>query len=136
MSLAFRKALPLLILSLSLITPTLAQSLSNATESTSSDVKDLAIALIRSKSEQEQDQLLTRKADLKSGELLAVLKGLADPFVQRGEDNEALRISHLAVRVAEKTGDRMQLAVAMCDLRAPRAAEGRIELPPKESRCI
>ena len=129
MSLAFRKALPLLILSLSLITPALAQSSSNATEPDSPDVKDLAIALVRTKSEQEQDQLLTRKGDLKSGKLLVALKGLADPFVQRGEDNEALRISHLAVRVAEKTGDRMQLAVAMCDLGAIYARR----VPPKDA---
>lgn len=127
MSLALRKALPLLILSLSLITPTLAQS--NATESTSSDVKDLAVALVRVKSEPEQEQLLTRKDDLKTGELLVALKGLADPFVQRGEYNEALRISHLAVRVAEKSGDRMQLAVAMCDLGSIYARR----IPPKDA---
>jgi CHAT domain-containing protein/Tfp pilus assembly protein PilF len=127
MSLAFRKALPLLILSLSLITPTLAQS--NATESNPSDVKDLAVALVRVKSEQEQEQLLTRKDDLKNGELLVALKGLADPYVQRGDYNEALRISHLAVRVAEKTGDRMQLAVAMCDLGAIYARR----VPPKDA---
>ena len=129
MSHAFRKALPLLILSLSLITPTLGQSSANVTEPNSSDVKDLAVALVRVKSEQEQDQLLTRKGDLKSGELLVALKGLADPFVQRGQDNEALRISHLAVRVAEKTGDRMQLAVAMCDLGAIYARR----VPPKNA---
>jgi CHAT domain-containing protein/uncharacterized protein HemY len=127
MSLAFRKALPLLILSLSLITPTLAQS--NATESNPSDVKDLAVALVRVKSEQEQEQLLTRKDDLKNGELLVALKGLADPYVQRGDYNEALRISHLAVWVAEKTGDRMQLAVAMCDLGAIYARR----VPPKDA---
>lgn len=127
MSLAFRKALPLLILSLSLITPTLAQS--NATESNPSEVKDLAVALVRVKSEQEQEQLLTRKDDLKNGELLVALKGLADPYVQRGDYNEALRISHLAVRVAEKTGDRMQLAVAMCDLGAIYARR----VPPKDA---
>ena len=129
MSLAFRKALPLLIFSLSLITPTVAQLSSNAAESNSSDVKDLAVALFRTKSEQEQEQLLTRKDDLKNGELLIALKGLADPFVQRGEFNEALRISHLAVKVAEKGGDRMQLAVAMCDLGAIYARS----IPPREA---
>ena len=118
MSLAFRKALPLLILSLSFITPALAQSSSNVTESTSSDIKELAAALVRAKSEPEQEQLLTRKDDLKSGELLVALKALADPLVQRGEYNEASRISHLAVRVAERTGHRMQLARAMFDLGA------------------
>ena len=127
MSLAFRKALPLLILSLSLITPALGQS--SSTESTSSDVKDLAVALVRTKSEQDQEQLLTRKDDLKNGELLIALKGLAEPYVQRGEYNEALRISHLAVKVAEKTGDRMQLAVAMCDLGAIYARR----IPPKDA---
>jgi CHAT domain-containing protein/Tfp pilus assembly protein PilF len=125
MSHAFRKALPLLILSLSL-TPAHAQSTS---EPNSSHAKDLAVALVRSKSEQEQDHLLTRMGDLQSGELLVALKGLADPFVQRGEDNEALRISHLAVKVAEKTGDRMQVAVAMCDLGTIYARR----VPPKDA---
>ncbi|HEX7334260.1 MAG TPA: CHAT domain-containing protein [Pyrinomonadaceae bacterium] len=129
MSLAFRKALPLLILSLSFITPALAQSSSNLTESASSDVKDLAVALVRSKSEPEQDQLLTRKHDLKNGELLAALKALADPLVQRGEYNEAIRISHLALRVAERTGDRMQLARAMFDLGAIYSRR----VPPKDA---
>src|SRR5829696_3883440 len=127
MSLAFRKALPLLILSLSLTTPTLAQS--NATESISSEVKDLAVALVRTKSEPEQEQLLTRKDDQKTGELLVALKALADPFVRRGEYNEALRISHLAVKVAEKMGDRMQLAVAMLDLGSIYARR----IPPREA---
>lgn len=128
MSLAFRKALPLLILSLGLITPTVAQS-TNPTELTSPDAKDLAVALVRSKSEPEQEQLLTRNDELKSGDLLVALRGLADPFVQRGEDKEALRISHIAVKVAEKLGDRMQLAIALCDL-------GRIyarRVPPGEA---
>src|ERR1041384_322352 len=126
MSLVFRKALPLLILSLCLITPALAQS---SSESTPSAAKDLAVALVRVKSEQEQDQLLNQKHDVKSGELLVALKGLADPFVQRGEFNEALRISHLAVRVAEKTGDRMQLAHAMLDLGTIYSSR----VPPKEA---
>lgn len=128
MLLAFRTALPLLILSLSLITPVLAQS-SNLTESTSSDAKDLAVALVRVKSEQEQEQLLTRKDELKNGALLVALKNLADPLVQRGEYNEAIRISHLAVKVAERTGDRMQLARAMLNLGAIYARR----IPPKEA---
>ena len=137
MSLAFRKALPLLILSLSLITPALAQSSSSLTESASSDVKDLAVALVRIKSEPEQEQLLTPKEELKNAALLIALKELADPLVQRGEYNEAIRISHLAVRVAERTGDRMKLARAMLDLGAIYArrnpSERGTELPPKES---
>lgn len=129
MSLAFRKALPLLILSLSFITPALAQSSSNLTESAAPDVKDLAVALVRTKSEPEQEQLLTRKHDLKNGELLAALKALADPLVQRGEYNEAIRISHLALKVAERTGDRMQLARANLDLGAIYARR----VPPKDA---
>jgi CHAT domain-containing protein/tetratricopeptide (TPR) repeat protein len=124
---AFRKPLSLLIFSLSFITPAVAQSTPNGTAS--GDVKELAVALVRLKSGQEQEQLLTRQDDLKNGALLVALKKLADPFVRKGEYNEALRISHLAVRVAEKMGDRMQFGIAMCDLGAIYARR----VPPKEA---
>ena len=129
MSIAFRKASCLLILGLSLITPALAQSQSISTSPTSPDVKDLAVALVRIKSESEQDQLLVQKNELKNAELLRALKGLADPLVQNGEYNEALRISRLAVRIAEQMGDRLRLGHALCDLGAIYARRN----PPKEA---
>ena len=43
---------------------------------------------------------------------MAALRALAEPFVQKGDYNEALRISHLALRIAEKRGDRTRIANA------------------------
>jgi len=129
MSIAFRKALCLLILGLSLITPALAQLQAVPPSSASSEVKDLAVALVRIKAEAEQEQLLTRKHDLKNAELLVALKALADPLVQKGEYNEALRISQLAVRIAEGMGDRFQLGMALYEVGAIQARR----IPPKEA---
>ena len=129
MSITFRQASCLLILGLSLISPALAQSQSVSTSPTSLEVKDLAVALVRIKSEAEQDQLLVQKNELKDAELLRTLKGLADPLVQNGEYNEALRISHLAVRIAEQMGDGVRLAHALCDLGGILARRN----PPKEA---
>jgi CHAT domain-containing protein/Tfp pilus assembly protein PilF len=129
MSIAFRKALCLPILGLSLITPALAQLQAVSPSSASSEVKDLAVALVRIKSEAEQEQLLTRKHDLKNAELLVALKALADPLVQKGEYNEALRISQLAVRIAEGMGDRFQLGMALYEVGAIQARR----IPPKEA---
>ncbi len=112
---SFRNALSLLFLSLSLITPALAQTES---KTNSSDIKDLAAALVRTKSEAEEDTLLTPKKELISTALLAELKALVEPFIQKGEYGEAARISHIAIRVAEQLGDRHALGVAMCDLGA------------------
>jgi CHAT domain-containing protein/Tfp pilus assembly protein PilF len=129
MSITFRNALSLLILCLSLITPALAQSQSVVTSSASADVKELAVALVRVKSEAEQEQLLTGKTDLKNAELLAALKTLVDPLVQKGEYNEALRISQLAVRIAEQMPDRLQLGLALYGVGAIQARR----IPPKEA---
>jgi len=114
MSIVFRTALCSTVLSLSLITPALAQT----QLITSSEIKDLAVALVRVKSEAEQDQLLTHKDQLKNEALLSALKGMTDPLVRKGEYNEALRISHLAARIAEQMGDRMQLANAWYEVGA------------------
>jgi CHAT domain-containing protein/tetratricopeptide (TPR) repeat protein len=130
MSIASRKALSLLILCLSFTAPALAQSQSVTNSSASSEVKDLAVALVRVKSEAEQEQLLTQKEDVKNGALLVALKSLADPLVQKGDYNEAIRISQLAVRIAEKMGDRMRLGTAFGDLGAIYAR--RIP-PPREA---
>src|SRR5215213_5778889 len=115
MSIVFRKVLCLWILSLSLITHVLAQSQSSANSPASTEVKDLALALARVNSVAEQEQLLTQ-SEVRNASLLTALKALADPLVQKGDYTEALRISHLAVRIAEKMGDRLRLGSALCDL--------------------
>lgn len=127
MWIAFRSVLSSLILGLSLITPALAQS--QPTLSNSSEVKDLAVALVRVKSESEQEQLLARQEALKNAELLVALKALVDPLVQKGEYNEAIRISQLAVRIAEEMGDRFQLGMALYAVGAIQARR----IPPKDA---
>ncbi len=116
MSFTFRVSLCLLALSLSLVSPALAQSQSVPNPPTLSEVNDLAAALAAATSEEEQERLLARKNDLMNSSLLAALKALANPFVQKGDYVQALRISHLAVRIAERIGDRVGLGNAWCDL--------------------
>jgi CHAT domain-containing protein len=116
MSHTFRVAPCLLALSLSLLSPALAQSQAVPTLSAASEVSDLASALVRTSSEEEQERLLARNTDSANGALLTALKELANPLVQKGDYNEALRISKLAVRVAERGGDRARLGGALCDL--------------------
>jgi Uncharacterized protein conserved in bacteria len=118
MSFTSRVALYLLILSLSLnlINPVLAQSQSVLNQPASSEVNELAAALVGARSEEEQEQLLARKKELMNGTLLAALRALATPFTQKGDYAEAVRISQLEVRIAERIGDRVELANALCDL--------------------
>lgn len=115
MSIDFRKALSLSLLTLSLFTPALAQSESS---SRSSEAKDLAIALVKTRSEAEQDALLAQKKELLTTALLTEFKTLADPFIQKGEYGEAVRIALIGVRVAERVGDRRALGSALCDVGA------------------
>lgn len=129
MPITFRRVLTLPILSLSLITVALGQSQSAS--------RDFAAALVKLKSEAEQDQLLAQKPDLIDDSLMAALKALAEPIVQKGDYNEALRISNLALRVAEKSGDRKRAANALCEIGD---IYGRRN-PPKEAetylkRCL
>ena len=127
MSITFRKVLSLLILGLSLIIQASAQS-QVANSTAPPEVKDLAVALVRVKSVTEQDQLLTQN-ESRNASLLAALKALADPLIQKGNLNEALRISRLAVRVAEKTGDDMQVGLALYEVGAIQAHR----IPPEEA---
>lgn len=115
MSIRFRKALSFVILNLSLITPVLAQS-DSLTEST--DTKNLAVALAQTKSEAEQNTLLAQKKELINTALLAELKAVVNPIIQKGDYVEAARVSHIALRIAEQLGDRRALGVALCDLGA------------------
>src|SRR5215475_9535894 len=107
MSFTLRLSLCLLALSLSLINPGLAQWQSVPNPSTSSEINDLAAALVRATSEEELERLLARNSALMNSSLLAALKALADPLIKNGEKGDyaqALRISQLAVRIAEKIG--------------------------------
>ncbi|HKY42075.1 MAG TPA: CHAT domain-containing protein [Pyrinomonadaceae bacterium] len=129
MCVAFRQVFCLLILGLSLITPAHAQSQSVSTSNNSSEAKDLAVALVRIKSEAEREQLLTEKDQQKNAALLVELKSLADPQVRKGDYNEAIRISQVAVRIAEEMGDRLQLGLALYEVGAIHARR----VPPKEA---
>jgi tetratricopeptide (TPR) repeat protein len=115
MPIAFRKPLSLLIFSLSFITSALGQS-QTISNPNSTEAKNFAVALVRLKSEPEQEQLLAQNEQLRNASLLSALKALAEPVVQKGDYNEALRISHLAVRIAERIGDRTLVARALCDV--------------------
>jgi CHAT domain-containing protein len=116
MSSASRALFCLLALSLSLVSPVLAQSQSVPSPSISSEVNDLAATLVGAASEQEQDMLLARNKSRMNDSLLAALKKLVDSFSLKGDFAQAQKIAQLAVRVAEKIGDRAGLGSALCDL--------------------
>ncbi len=116
MSFTLLVSLSLLVLSLSLISPALAQTQSVPNSPTMSEVNDLAVALVGAASEEEQERLLARKKDLMNSSLLAALKALASPYFKKGDYAQAVRISQLAVRIAERIGDRVGLGNALCDL--------------------
>lgn len=128
----FRRTLSLLILSLSLITAASGQS-----QTSSTVTKDFAASLVQLKSEAEQDQLLAQKPELVDDSLMAALKALAEPIVQKGDYNEALRISNLALRIAEKSANRARVGNALCEIGDIYARRN----PPKEAesylkRCL
>ena len=128
MSIRFHRALSLLIVGLSPITVALGQShVQNS--AVSAGTKDFAAVLVKARSEAEQDQLLAQKPELIDDSLMAALKALADPIVQKGDYNEGLRISNLALRIAEKSGDRKRVANALCEIGG---IYGRRN-PPKEA---
>lgn len=114
MSIRFRRALSLLILGLSFTT--VAPGQSQVQNAVSAGTKDFAVALVKARSEAEQDQLLAQKPELIDDSLMAALKALAEPVVQKGDYNEGLRISNLALRIAEKSGDRKRVANALCEI--------------------
>ncbi|HEX6622718.1 MAG TPA: CHAT domain-containing protein [Pyrinomonadaceae bacterium] len=101
-----RTALYSLALSLTLFNPARAQSQSIPEQPAPTKINYLAAALAGAASEGEQERLLAQKEDLAGGALLAALRTLAEPLVQKGDYAGALRISRLAVRVAERAGDR------------------------------
>jgi CHAT domain-containing protein/tetratricopeptide (TPR) repeat protein len=115
MSPTLRVSMCLLALSLS-FSPALPQTQSVPNPPTLSEVEDLAKTLVTAASEEEQERLLARKPDLMNNSLLTALKALADPLVQKGDYAQALRISQLAVRIAERIGDRVGLGNALNNL--------------------
>src|SRR5262249_53972871 len=117
MSLTLRKVLCLLSLTLnfSIFYAAFAQPKSLVKASATSEVNELAAALVRTKSDAEQQDLLAHNGELLNGSLLAALKSRVTPLVQKGEYAEAARISQVAVRVAEKMGDRAALGSTLCD---------------------
>lgn len=116
MSLALRRGLFIAIVTLSLSDVVFAQSFSVANPTNSTEATTLAAALVKTSSHQEQDDLLAQHQLLLNASLLAALKEQANPYLQKGDYAEAQRISLIAVRIAEKIGDRAALGTALCDL--------------------
>jgi CHAT domain-containing protein/Tfp pilus assembly protein PilF len=116
MAFTFRAALCQLALSLSLVNPVVAQTQPVPGPQNSSEVNELAASLVTASSEEEQERLLAGRKELINGSLLAALKALADPLAQKGDYAQALKISRLAIRIAERNGDRVALGNAWCDL--------------------
>jgi CHAT domain-containing protein/tetratricopeptide (TPR) repeat protein len=115
-SFAIRLSLCFLALSLSLISPGLAQSQSVPNQPISSEINDLAEALLSATSEEEQERLLARKPGLMNNALLAALKALANPLIRKGDYAQALRITKLAASIAEKIDDQVGMGNALSDL--------------------
>ncbi|HEX8150478.1 MAG TPA: CHAT domain-containing protein [Pyrinomonadaceae bacterium] len=118
----------LCLLSLSLFAPALARSQAVSNAPSSSETGELAAALARAPSEEEQERLLWGKKGLSDGGVLAALNVRAAPLMQKGDYAAALRISQLAARLAERNGDRAALGEALHNMglaynRQNRAAE-------------
>jgi CHAT domain-containing protein/tetratricopeptide (TPR) repeat protein len=77
---------------------------------------DLAEALVKASSEEEQERLLAPEPDLLNRSLLAALKQLSDSLFQKDEDAQALRTLQLAARIAERIGDRKGMGDALGNL--------------------
>lgn len=116
MSFTLRLSLCFLALSLSIISSGLAQSQSVLKSSTPSEITDLAEALVRASSEEEQERLLAHEPGLMKSSLITALKALANPLIKKSDYAQALKISQLEVRIAERIGDRAGLGNALCDL--------------------
>jgi CHAT domain-containing protein/tetratricopeptide (TPR) repeat protein len=113
MTCTFRVALFILSLSLSLFSPALAQSQAVPGSPVKSEVNELAAALTRAPSGAEQGRLLKGERGLTNGELPAALNARVAPLMQKGDYAEALRVSQLAARLAEGSGDRAALGDAL-----------------------
>src|SRR5262245_8895185 len=118
MSLTLRLTLIFLALSLILISPGLVQSQSIPNPPNSSEINDLAAELVRAASEEEQERLLAQKDKLINISLLAALKELIKPLIQKGDYAQALRMSQLIARIAERIGDQTGLVDEWANLGA------------------
>ncbi len=98
-----------LVLIVSLMRPAAAQV-------QSSSVNELAAALQSAASEEDQERLLAQHKDLINTALLAALKDRLGPLFQKADYVAALRIAQLAVRTAERIGDRNGLGDAWTNL--------------------
>jgi CHAT domain-containing protein/tetratricopeptide (TPR) repeat protein len=92
-------------------------------------MSELAGALIGAKTEQEQDLLLAQKQELMSASLFEALKVSSNSFVQKGNYQEALRISFIAYRVAQRLGDRDTIGIAQSEIAAVYGSQNK----PKDS---
>lgn len=116
MSRFFGVMLTLVVLGLIPTARAFSQTALPSTASASSEVSGLASELLRARTETDEGQLLSSKPELVNSQLLVALKALASPYIQKGEYGEAARICQIAIRVAEKMGDRKALGIALCDL--------------------
>lgn len=66
-----------------------AQSFSVAIPTNSTEATTLAAALVKTKSDQEQDGLLAQHQSLLNASVLAALKEQANPYLQRGDYQKA-----------------------------------------------
>ncbi len=128
MTYKLRVALSLLSLSLNFIDPVFAQSQTVSNSPAASEVNELAAALTRAGSEDELKRLLVAEKGQTNGELLAALNARVAPLMQKGDYVEALRVSQLAARLAERSGERAALVDALHNMglvynRQNRAAE-------------
>jgi CHAT domain-containing protein/Tfp pilus assembly protein PilF len=94
----------------------IAQSFTASSSTTPAEDTSLATTLVKAKSADELDGLIAQYRSLLSLPLLTALKDQASPYLQKGDYAEAQRISQIAVRVAERIGDRAALGSALCDL--------------------
>ena len=102
MSLTLRRVLCLLTLTLnfSLFNAAFAQPKSLVNGSSTTEVNELAAALVRTKSDSEQQELLSQHGELLNNSLLAALKSLATPLIQKGEYAEELGENNYRKRVS------------------------------------
>jgi CHAT domain-containing protein/tetratricopeptide (TPR) repeat protein len=80
------------------------------------EVTRLAGALAAASSEEDQDRLLDQHRNLVNPSLLTALKEVGHPLFQKGDYARAAKVAQIAVRIAERIGDKPGLGVALRDL--------------------
>jgi CHAT domain-containing protein len=115
-----------LSLSLSFISPAMANSQSDQ-EPPAPEVKELAAALAGTVSEDEQERLLASRQHLMNRALLDALKAISDPIYEKSDYPRALKICQLAVRIAERIGDKIGLGQALLDVGVIQARQLRLK---------